>query len=158
MVKGLDDIDLDQYLDHVGIDLWRANRLWMTLFQRAMVAAGHGWFRQAPANLLAHLERSGTPQGLLPQRLGMSKQAVQQVVDDLERHGIVRRDVDPADRRARIIRFTPRGDQALADAWVIKRDLERQFAEALGADFPAFRRALGKLLDSRLTRDSDQSD
>lgn len=42
-------------------------------------------------------------------RMGMTKQAVGQIVDDLERRGLVRRTADPRDSRAKVIAYSEQG-------------------------------------------------
>lgn len=132
MVKPLDE--KSHLPDHIGIRLWRANRLWMDQFMAAMQARGHGWYGQAQANLIGHMDREGTPQGLLTARLKLTKQAVQQVLDQLVAADILVRAIDPNDARARVIRFTKKGMAALADADEIKGELQAKIARCLGAD------------------------
>jgi DNA-binding MarR family transcriptional regulator len=57
-----------------------------------------------------------TPEGArltdLAERAGLTKQAVGEVVSELEQAGYVERVPDPSDGRAKIIRLTERGEQA----------------------------------------------
>jgi DNA-binding MarR family transcriptional regulator len=132
LVKSLDDERYPELLDHVGWRLWRAAQLWKADFDAKMVAMGYAWFGEARAAVIAHLDRGGTRQALLAKRLGLSKQAVQQFVDELERDGIVERRPDPDDSRAKIVTFTARGRKALADANIAKRQIEAEFRRKLG--------------------------
>jgi DNA-binding MarR family transcriptional regulator len=93
--------------------------------------------RQAPAlgagaELLTHLSLSGISQSLLAERLEMSKQAVQQSLDHLERLGLVRRDPDPVDKRAKYAVLTEAGLFALEARRDAEREVERQWEEELG--------------------------
>jgi DNA-binding MarR family transcriptional regulator len=93
--------------------------------------------RQAPnlgagADLLTHLSLAGISQSLLAERLGMSKQAVQQSLDQLEKLGLVRRDPDPVDKRAKYAVLTETGLFALEARRDAEREVERQWAEELG--------------------------
>ncbi len=99
-----------------------------------MREAGHDWFADARANLLGHVAPGGTPQGRLIERMGISKQAVQQLIDGLVAEGILERVSDPGDNRARIVRHTERGRAAMADADAIKKRIEARYREELGAD------------------------
>ncbi len=138
-----------ELLDHVGWRLWAASQLWIDQFIAEMRAADYPWFGRAQANVLGHMERDGTPQGLLVERLGLSKQAVQQLIDDLVTRGLVERVPDPADRRARIIRFTDRGLAMLTDANRIKRRIERRLMDRLGKkDQQTLARLLARLTES----------
>ena len=93
--------------------------------------------RQAPAlgaaaELLTHISLSGLSQSLLAERLGMSKQAVQQSLDQLEHLGLVRRDPDPVDKRAKYAVLTEAGLFALEARRDAEREIERQWEEELG--------------------------
>jgi DNA-binding MarR family transcriptional regulator len=131
MVKQLDD--MPELIDHVGWDLWRASAAWKARFVAGMVVQGHAWFSEARANLLGCLDRGGTRQADLVARLGTTKQAVQQLVDELVAGGILMRVADPADGRGRIVRFTATGLAALADANKVKRRIEAEYRALLGA-------------------------
>ena len=97
-----------------------------------MVAMGHPWFGEARAAVIAHMDRTGTRQAELAGRLGVSKQAIQQFVDDLVADGVVERRPDPDDRRGRIVVFTAAGRKLLADANAVKRRVEADFRRELG--------------------------
>ena len=64
----------------------------------------------------------------------MSKQAVQQLILDLERSGILRRDPDPNDKRGKIVRFTEVGFAAQKDSTRAKQNIEAEMKAVLGAD------------------------
>lgn len=134
IVKSLDDVRFPELLDHVGIQLWRAAVLWKSEFDAGMIAAGHGVFAHARSGLIGHMERGGTRQADLVARSGLTKQAVQQFVDELVADGIVERVRDPADGRGRIVVFTERGRAVLADANAVKKRVEEQFRRKLGPE------------------------
>lgn len=134
---------LDEPIDHVGWDLWQAAAAWQRRFQSDMVAAGHAWFAEARAGVLAHLDRGGSRQSDLARRMGVSKQAIQQFVDGLVADGVVERRADPADARGRWVVLTARGRAVHADANRIKRAIEAEWQKRLGKSaFAALRRAL----------------
>ncbi len=118
--------------DHIGWRLWQAAMLWRDAYLAEMQAAGHHWFGKAQSNVLAHLDPCGSRQTGLVERSGLSKQAVQQLVDDLEASGIVYRAPDPQDKRAKIVRYTDAGKAALQDGARIKRQIEARMARGLG--------------------------
>jgi DNA-binding MarR family transcriptional regulator len=123
-----------ELIEHVGWDLWRAADAWRAQFTQGMLAKKHSWYANARSVLLAHIDRDGVPQRLLAERAGLSKQAVKQFIDELERDGIVARRQDPQDARGKIIGYTTAGLRALDDANDIKRSIERDYASRLGAD------------------------
>lgn len=132
MVKRLDE-NPGFLLDHVGWRLWRANRAWQAAFAREMRSAGHDWFTEARASLLGYLSRAGSRQSGLIERMGFSKQAVQQLIDGLEAEGVLERVPDPNDGRGKIVRYTAKGLAALADGDAIKFRIEQGYKRRLGA-------------------------
>lgn len=111
--------------------LFRAARL---VNERAVarVQASGGQLRTAHTALLPHITSAGVRLTELADKLGVTKQAVGPLVDDLEREGIVERVDDPADRRAKRIRWTKRGERALLDGIGVLAALERDLAKSVG--------------------------
>lgn len=91
-------------------------------------------FRRSHTSLLPHIALTGTRITDLADRIGISKQAVSQLVDDLEAFGVLARVSDPDDARARRVVFTERGRKALLDGLATLQNLERELALAIGAD------------------------
>ncbi|WP_378944056.1 MarR family winged helix-turn-helix transcriptional regulator [Mesorhizobium sp. ANAO-SY3R2] len=146
MVKQLDEDVISTLADHVGWRLWQASRAWQAEFAAAMRAAGHDWFSEARAGLLGHIPRGGIRQASLIERAGVSKQAVQQLLDGLEAEGVIERAPDPHDKRGKLVRYTARGLAALSDGDRIKLDIERRYRERLGdGGFDALMTALRAL-------------
>jgi len=133
MVRSLDDDAMPPLIDHVGWRLWRLARQWKTEFDTAMAARGHGWMAEARGAVVGHLRPGGMSQSALPSAMGISKQAVQQLVDELVAEGIVERIPDPTDGRGRIVRLLPRGKQAIADGNEVKLEIEARYADRIGA-------------------------
>ncbi len=136
--------------DHIGWLVWQAAFLWKDAYLAAMQEAGHDWYGKAQSNITAFLDpRGGTPQKRLVERSGLTKQAVQQLVDDLEAAGIVQRVPDPRDKRAKIIRYTDKGKAALRDGTRIKRRIEARMTESLGkAGMTQLRANLSRIIES----------
>jgi len=104
-------------------------------------------FRAAHTALLPHVDFDGTRLTELAARVGTSKQAVGELVAELEEMGMLRRDVDPSDARARLVRFTPRGKRALLHGLGVLGEIEAELAGELGAAALArLRGDLGRLL------------
>ncbi|MGH2982990.1 MAG: MarR family winged helix-turn-helix transcriptional regulator [Solirubrobacterales bacterium] len=78
------------------------------------------------------IEPGGSRLTQIATRAGMTKQAVGEVVADLERLGYVERVPDPNDRRAKIIRLSERGWDAERVALGILADIERRWAREVG--------------------------
>jgi DNA-binding MarR family transcriptional regulator len=75
----------------------------------------------------------GVRPGLLAERAGMSKQAMNQLLKSLEGLGYLVRSDAPGQGRARIIRFTKRGRAVYATMIDILRGIEREWRAELGA-------------------------
>ncbi len=85
----------------------------------------------------------------LAARVNLSKQAINDVLRDLERLDYVRLEADPDDRRARVIRFTDRGWQLYEAGSRLSNDVGRRWADEIGAeryaDFEATLREIAAL-------------
>lgn len=84
--------------------------------------------------LISNLDVEGTRISLLAERAGVSKQAMGQVVDELEKDGLILRMPDPSDKRATLIKFTEKGWQFLQDAYHVKLEIEASYAAILGEE------------------------
>jgi DNA-binding MarR family transcriptional regulator len=95
----------------------------------------------------------GVRPGVLAERAGMSKQAMNRLLGSLEDLGyLVRSDV-PDEGRARIVRFTKRGHAAWAKVLEVLRDVEREWRTELGPkDFSQLKELLGRVWKSSLVR------
>jgi DNA-binding MarR family transcriptional regulator len=80
------------------------------------------------------IDAEGSRLTALAERSGLTKQAIGEVVAELERHGYVERTADPADRRAKIIRLTERGIKGQVAAARILEDIEQRWDRHLGQD------------------------
>jgi DNA-binding MarR family transcriptional regulator len=97
------------------------------LAARAQISAAH-------IHITRHLELGGTRLTDLAQKAGMSKQAMGDLVDQCEAWGLVTREPDARDARARLVQFTPTGLlwlQAFRDAGA---QAEMEFRQEVGAD------------------------
>jgi len=88
--------------------------------------------RPAHTALFPHLDFDGIRLTDLAARVGVSKQAIGQLVDDLAALGMVERTGDPADRRAKRIRFSRRGYAALMQGLGTLREIEQALDAAIG--------------------------
>ena len=115
----------------LGTLLLDAQETWQRAFTQAL-ARHEGPQLGAAADLLAHLSLDGLSQSLLAERVGLSKQAIQQSLDQLERHGLVRREPDPVDRRAKYVVLTEAGLLTLELRRAAEKQAERALRDALG--------------------------
>lgn len=88
--------------------------------------------RLAHTTLLPHVDLAGTRLTTLAERLGVTKQAAGQLVDELVALGMLERVPDPNDARAKLVRFSKRGEQALFDGLDVLRELEDEIRTWVG--------------------------
>ena len=93
---------------------------------------GRPTVRPAHTSLFPHLDFEGIRLTDLAARVGVSKQAIGPLIDDLAALGMVERIDDPADGRAKRIRFSRLGYAALMQGLGVLRDIESGLAIAVG--------------------------
>jgi|SRR5690348_9397741 DNA-binding MarR family transcriptional regulator len=115
--------------------------------------AGFEGLRMPHMAVLQYPGPDGVRPGMLAERAGMSKQAVNQLLRSLEGLGyIVRSDV-PDEGRARVVRLTKRGRAAYARIHDILGDIEREWSTELGRGrFAQLKELLFRVWESSLTR------
>ena len=116
-------------------------------------AAGFEELRVPHMAVLQFPGPDGSRPGLLAERAGMSKQAMNQLLRSLERIGYLARSDAPDEGRARIVRLTKRGRAAYAKIHEVLRDIEREWIAELGAGpFTQLKELLLRVWASRLIR------
>jgi DNA-binding MarR family transcriptional regulator len=118
----------------LGLRLQQLSRDFERRARAALRARGHEELQPSHQVVFANLAPAGTRLTELAERGGMTKQAMGQIVDDLERLGYVERRPDPADGRAKIVRFTAAGSAFLRDASEALAEIWRAYAALLGED------------------------
>jgi len=88
--------------------------------------------RSSHITVLIHLPTNGARLTDLAESANVTKQAMGQLVDDVQALGLVSREVDPEDRRAKRIVFTEEGLAFLSDGMDIIREGESEYAAILG--------------------------
>lgn len=119
-------------IDHIGVDLWRADHSFQRLLLASMVQLGYTDISGAFSNLLPHMDLEGTRPSLLAQRMGITKQAVGQAVRELENLDYVATIPDPEDGRAKRICYTDKGLRFIRDAQAVKQRYDYALARAIG--------------------------
>lgn len=124
------------------------------LFARLSDEAGLAGIRPSHLHVFANMVGGGRRLTELADAASMSLSSMQELVDDLERRGIVERQPDPSDMRAKLIVLTEKGLAALAPAGSIIEGLEREYADRIGEEhFEAMCLALNALIDDLLEDD-----
>ena len=100
--------------EHVGITISKTARTWRTKLDERLSPLG---LTQARWLVLMHLSRMGgeAPQKELAFIVGVEGPTLVRVLDGLERMGLVQRLGVEGDKRARLIRLTPKADSVISD-------------------------------------------
>lgn len=131
---------------NLGLLCFIAYRAMETRVMDAVLAAGFDDITIAQARMFARIGPDGTRLTDLAEQAQVTKQTAGFLVDQLERGGYVRREPDPGDARARLVRITPRGQAAVAAARAAESSVEAEWARHLGRTATAqLRRALTRL-------------
>ena len=98
--------------------------------------AQHAELTGASRAVLLHLAMTGPlPIGEAALHLGRAQSVVSEIVDQLEGHGLLERERDPADRRRVLVWLTPAGQQRLRrDRQVLSAELLQQAFRGLPAE------------------------
>ncbi|WP_327415684.1 MarR family winged helix-turn-helix transcriptional regulator [Streptomyces sp. NBC_01233] len=113
-------------------------------FTRRVAEAGYPDLRPLHGMAFQALKGPGATATELAERLGVTKQAAGQIVDDLEKRGYVRREPHPAGGRRKLVVLTPAADAHLGVAGRILHELEAELAGS--ADLTVLRQELGRLV------------
>lgn len=118
---------------HIGNLLtWRTRAFEQDLIPRVRAS---GFDISIPhAAVFGMIDRDGTRIGVLADRAGVTRQAMSQLVDDLEGRGFVARRPDPADRRAKLVQLTEHGWDCVRCGQKHIRAIERDYARRLGRE------------------------
>jgi len=88
--------------------------------------------RASHTTLFPHLSAEGVRGADLAKKLGVSKQAVSQLVTELEEWGVVEQIADPQDGRAKLVRFSKQGEQAMLQGLAVLGELETELSDKIG--------------------------
>ena len=125
--------------------LRKATRRVSQLYDSALEPCG---LRITQRAILNHIARSGTPPlGELAEALVMDRGALTHNLKPLQRDGLVEINVDPDDRRNRLIALTAAGRKKLAESEALWKRAQQGFEAAFGAPKSAsLRKALEYLI------------
>lgn len=106
-----------------------------------------GWpeLSHSQSMVMAYLGSDGIRISELARRLGVSRQAAQKSVKELERLKLVITEVDPTNSSAKTVVLTPQGKANVTAALNIFSEIEKQLSKRIGAsEFASMRDALEK--------------
>ena len=109
-------------------------------------ACGHQGVRASHLAVVRHMDPDGTHISELARRAGMTKQAMGQLVRELETLRYLALWQDPTDRRAKLVTYTKTGQHLASDVALALSEVHAQFKAVLGkGGAKNLRRLLGKV-------------
>lgn len=117
---------------NLGLLCYIAYRALETRVFQALAEAGFDDLTVAQGRIAARIAPDGTRITELAEAAQVTKQTAGFLVDQLEKSGYVRRFPDPADGRARLVRFTERGEGVIAVARRVEAEVEGEWTKHLG--------------------------
>jgi len=120
--------------------------VWAENFE-AVVRAGYTDVNPAHVSLFRYPGLDGYRLTDIAQRMQITKQSVHELIGHLESLGYLVRGPDPTNRRARLVRLTPKGRRLQDVVRAQAQDAERQVAAILGPRrFAQFQESLSLLM------------
>lgn len=119
---------------NVGRLLLRAFELFRARIVASIEEAGHDDIRAADTRVFRSLDPEGTGITDLAERAGVTKQAMSQLVQNLEERGYVARRPDPEDGRCKRVLLTDAGRDVIRAARDGRRRLEETWSRHLGGE------------------------
>lgn len=110
-------------------------------FRDELERSGFSDIRLVHGCVFRYMNERGLRLTEIAERGNMTKQSAGEVVDDLVALGYVERVPDPDDRRAKIVRFTERGEAAQSAGFRLLAEIEKRWGERYGAERIAGMRA-----------------
>jgi DNA-binding MarR family transcriptional regulator len=118
--------------DNFAPALAAATRALTATMMAKVASCGFNDMTPAFASLMPLLDATGARPTALAQRAGITKQAISQLVRELEARGYVEQVPDSTDTRAKIVRLTKRGVAIRATCAEVKHELQSVAIEKLG--------------------------
>lgn len=117
---------------NLGLLCYIAYRALETRVFQALGEAGFQDLTVAQGRIAARIGPHGSRVTDLAEQAQVTKQTAGFLVDQLEKSGYVHRVPDPADGRARLVRFTPRGEAVIAVSRGVEVQVESEWTQHLG--------------------------
>jgi DNA-binding MarR family transcriptional regulator len=141
---------------HIGQLLTQLTRLFQTELFARLLAAGLEDARVPHTHVTAYIKAEGSRLTELAAQARMTLPAMSELVDDLQRLGIVERRPDPSDGRAKLICLTNPGWEAMRTARRVIAEIEADYGRLVGAEhFEAAAQTLNELLNGLASREAE---
>jgi len=132
---------------NLGRLMLKAMRELDVAYARKFDATGREGLRLSHLSVFAFVSPEGVRISELAEKAGTTRQAMSQLVRDLEAGGYLRVEPDPTDGRASIVRVTERGRVSCKHTATLGREVEDELAEEIGRErLDALKDALSALI------------
>lgn len=119
---------------YMMMDLMRAFHWFDEGLQTALNARGWHSITRGQSMVFANISLGIRRPADLARNLGISRQAVSKMLQDMAAQGLVKIESDPKDRRAQLVNFSEKSSRLRADAIAILETLEARLAETVGSE------------------------
>lgn len=103
-------------------------------FIHSGLSANYPDFTSADARLLRNIRDDGSSPTAIAQRTGLTLQGVNQHLKSMSKRGYVAIEVDPRDRRRRIVALTETARQLIVEGQELNRQLDERWSQILGKE------------------------
>jgi len=123
----------ETFYDRMGMPglLRMARKAYGNAVRSAFADAGFGDVPRNGAYVLVRVHGDNSPFAALTRELGISKQAVSQLIDTMVMRGYIERTPDREDRRRMLLTLTPRGEAAARVCWETALDVDEELGRRL---------------------------
>jgi DNA-binding MarR family transcriptional regulator len=126
----------------------RASRALQSDMVREAQSRGYEWAKYAHNAVFGTLGEDGDRATDMATRAGITRQSMGEIIRELVGLGILEMQQDPADRRAKLVKYTAEGKAMASTGYEHIIDLERRFAEEFGQEeYDVARRVLERVAD-----------
>lgn len=133
--------------DHqtLGIELGITIRLWRARMDESLAPLGLTQAKWVPLRYLAHAGGS-LPQKKLADQVGIEGPSLVRILDELERLGLIERQTNDSDRRAKTIRLTDQARPLIGEIEQRAEDLRQAILDGISdKDMAVFRKVLARI-------------
>jgi len=142
-----DDVPAYFLDENVGRQLLLGFRIFERSLLRHIADQGFDDIRMSHLPIMRNIARGGLRTTEIADMAGMTKQTAGMLSTDLETMRYIKRVPDPSDGRAKLVRFTPRGKQFMADFPAALEKAEADMIALIGdQDFGMLTEILRKLI------------
>lgn len=100
--------------------------------QNLISAKGWPAITRAQSLVFVNIGEGVTRPSEIASRIGVTRQAIHQTLNELIEAGYLRLEADPTDKRAKVIRYTEKGAKLGLDALAALHDVEAELARRIG--------------------------